>query len=57
MATYEEDENTSFITDVFSITFYEDNVIGFREQDQYKEKYYKIQDKKFDINKIIEELH
>lgn len=57
MATYEEDEYTSFTTDVFSITFYEDNVIGFREQDQSKEKYYKIQDKKFDIKKIIEELH
>jgi hypothetical protein len=57
MATYEEDEYTSFTTDVFSITFYEDNVIGFREQDQYKEKYYKIQDKKFDIKKIIKELH
>lgn len=57
MATYEEDEYTSFTTDVFSITFYEDNVIGFREQDQYKEKYYKIQDKEFDIKKIIEELH
>ncbi|GAA0765453.1 hypothetical protein GCM10008908_02040 [Clostridium subterminale] len=56
MASYKEDEYTTYTKDVFSITFYDDNVIGFREQEQYKEKYYKIQDKKFDIKKIMEEL-
>ena len=56
MASYDEDEYTTYTKDVFSITFYDDNVIGFREQDQYWEKYYKIQDKDFDIRKIMEEL-
>jgi len=56
MASDDEDEYTTYIEDVFSITFYDDNVIGFREQDQYWEKYCKIQDKDFDIKKIMEEL-
>ncbi len=56
MASYDEDEYTTYTKDVFSITFYDDNVIGFQEQDQYKEKYYKIQDKDFDIWKIMTEL-
>ncbi len=56
MASYDEDEYTTYTKDVFSITFYDDNVIGFREQDQHKEKYYKIQDKDFDIRKVMEEL-
>ena len=56
MASYDEDEYTTYTKDVFSITFYGDNVIGFREQDQHKEKYYKIQDKDFDIRKVMEEL-
>jgi len=56
MASYDEDEYTTYTKDVFSITFYDDNVIGFQEQDQYKEKYYKILDKDFDIKKIMEEL-
>ncbi|WP_346868483.1 hypothetical protein [Clostridium sp. UBA1353] len=56
MASYDEDEYTTYTKDVFSITFYDDNVIGFQEQDQYKEKYYKIQDKDFDIRKVMEEL-
>jgi len=56
MASYKEDKYTTYTKDVFSITFYDDNVIGFREEVQYKEKYYKIQDKEFDIKKIIGEL-
>ncbi len=56
MASYDEDEYTTYTKDVFSITFYDDNVIGFQEQDQHKEKYYKIQDKDFDIRKVMEEL-
>ncbi|GAA0765315.1 hypothetical protein GCM10008908_01660 [Clostridium subterminale] len=56
IASYDEDEYTTYTEGVFSITFYDDNVIGFREQDQYKEKYYKIQDKDFDIKKIMELL-
>ncbi len=56
MASYDEDEYTTYIKDVFSITFYDDKVIGFREQDQYWEKYYKIQNKDFDIKKVMKEL-
>jgi len=56
IGSYKEDEYTTYTKDVFSITFYDDNVIGFREQEQYKVKYYKIQDKEFDIKKILEEL-
>lgn len=56
IASYDEDEYTTYTEGVFSITFYDDNVIGFQEQDQHKEKYYKIQDKDFDIKKIMEEL-
>ncbi len=56
MASYDEDDYITYIKDVFSITFYDDNVIGFREQDKYWEKYYKIQDKDFDIRKVMEEL-
>lgn len=53
---YKDDEYNTYAKEVFSIRFYEDNVIGFREKPEYKEKYYKIQDKKFDIKKIIREL-
>jgi len=56
VASYDEDEYTTYTEGVFYITFYDDNVIGFQEQDQHKEKYYKIQDKDFDIKKIMEEL-
>lgn len=35
---------------------FENYVIGFKEEYTYREKYYKIQDKSFDIKKIIEEL-
>jgi len=56
IGTYKEDEYITYTTDVFFISFYEDNVIGFREKPVCKEKYYKIQDKGFDIKKIIEEL-
>ena len=56
IGTYKEDEYITYTKEVFFISFYEDNVIGFREKPEYKEKYYKIQDKEFDIRKIIEEL-
>ncbi|WP_346846846.1 hypothetical protein [uncultured Clostridium sp.] len=56
IASYDEDEYTTYTECVFTITFYDDNVIGFREQDQHKEKYYKIQDKNFDIRKVMEDL-
>ncbi|WP_346873866.1 hypothetical protein [Clostridium sp. UBA5988] len=56
VASYDEDEYTTYTKGVFYITFYDDNVIGFQEQDQHKEKYYKIQDKDFDIWKIMTEL-
>jgi len=56
VASYDEDEYTTYTKGVFYITFYDDNVIGFREQDKYWEKYYKIQDKDFDIRKVMKEL-
>jgi len=56
VASYDEDEYATYTEGVFYITFYGDNIIGFQEQDQYKEKYYKILDKDFDIKKIMEEL-
>jgi hypothetical protein len=56
IATYKGDEKITYTEKVFSIKFYEDNVIGFQKKLQYKEKYYKIQNKEFDIKKIIEEL-
>jgi len=46
----------TYAKEVFSIRLYEDNVIGFKEKPESIGKYYKIQDKKFDIKKIIEEL-
>jgi len=56
VASYDEDEYATYTEGVFYITFYGDNIIGFQEQGQYKEKYYKILDKDFDIKKIMEEL-
>lgn len=56
IATYKGDEKSTYTEQVFSIKFHEDNVIGFQKKIQYKEKYYKIRNKEFDIKKIIEEL-
>lgn len=56
IATYKGDEKSTYTEKVFSIKFYEDNVIGFQKKLQHKEKYYKIPNKEFDIKKIIEEL-
>ncbi|WP_346935717.1 hypothetical protein [Clostridium sp.] len=56
IGTYKEDEYNTYAKEVFSIRFYEDNVIGFQEKPESIGKYYKIQDKEFDIKKIIEEL-
>jgi len=57
IGTYKEDEYITYAKEVFSIRFYEDNVIGFQEKPESIGKYYKIQDKEFDIKKIIDELH
>lgn len=42
---------------MFEISFYKNNVIGFKRKPQYKEIYYKIQNEDFDITKIIKDLY
>lgn len=56
VATYKAEETTTYTAPVFSIIFYENNIIGFKEEGKYKEKYYKILDKDFNIKGIIENL-
>lgn len=56
VATYKKDDGITYTEPTFTIRFYENYVIGFKEEYTYREKYYKIQDKSFDIKKIIEEL-
>lgn len=56
IATYKENETSTYTKEVFYISFYKDNVIGFKNNSKYKEAYYKVQNEKFDIKKAIEEL-
>lgn len=56
IATYKENETSTYTKEVFYISFYKDNVIGFKNNSKYKETYYKVQNEKFDIKKAIEEL-
>ncbi|HCW53587.1 MAG TPA: hypothetical protein DG753_07605 [Clostridium sp.] len=52
-ATYKGKDNILCTKEVFSITLYKDNVIGFREGSTGKQKFYKIQDDKFNIEDFI----
>lgn len=56
VATYKEGKSSTYTQEVLFIRFYKDNVIGFQKKPHYKETYYKIQDKEFDIKKVIKEL-
>jgi len=56
IATYRENETSIYTKEVFYISFYKDNVIGFKKKPKYTETYYKIQNKEFDIKKVIEEF-
>lgn len=56
VATYKKGKLSTYTEEVFSIRFYKNNVIAFQTDPQYKERYYKIQNKEFDIKKIIKEL-
>lgn len=53
---YRGKDGLTYTEPVFSITFYEDNVISFNEEPNYRKKFYKIQDKEFDIKGVIEEI-
>lgn len=55
-ATYSENDRSTYTKHVFTLKFYENNVIGFYEDSNYKERYFKVEDKEFDIEKIIETL-
>ena len=50
-------DNILYTQDMFEISFYKNNVIGFKRNPQYKEIYCKIQNKDFDITKIIKDLY
>lgn len=56
VATYKGDDNIVYTEDIFEISLYKNNVIGFKRKPQYKEIYYKIQNEDFNITKIIKEL-
>lgn len=56
VTTYKGDDNIIYTQDMFEISFYKNNVIGFKRKPQYKERYYKIQNEDFDITKVIKEL-
>ena len=55
-ASYSENDRSTYTKDVFTLEFYKNNVIGFYENSNYREQYFKIEDKEFDIEKIIENL-
>ncbi|MDU1411882.1 MAG: hypothetical protein E6929_03625 [Clostridium sp.] len=55
-ATYSENDSSTYTQPVFTLQFYSNNVIGFYEKSNYKKQYFKIEDKEFDIEKIIENL-
>lgn len=56
IATYNENETSTYTKEVFYISFFKDNVIGFTKNPNYREAYYKIQNEEFDIKKIIEKF-
>ena len=53
IATYRGKSDILYTRKVFNITLYKDNVIGFGEGSINKEKFYKIQDNKFNIGEFI----
>ncbi|MBU3145407.1 hypothetical protein [Clostridium sp. CF012] len=56
IATYNENETSTYTKEVFYISFYKDNMIGFTRNPNYRETYYKIQNEEFDIKKNIEKF-
>lgn len=56
VGAYRGNDGPAYTEPVFSITFYEDNVISFNEEPNYREKFYQVQDKEFDIKGVIEEI-
>lgn len=56
IATYEEDKKIQYTKPVFTLNFYDNNVIGFKKEPGYREQYYKVQNKEFNIKEVMEQL-